>query len=111
MGVPDRSNRRVRQRRVAGHRRPADRLRALGGTFVGLTALGLIAARSLGRDNPRRALALLTAAFGLGQIVGPVLAGYGFDLTGSFYPPSLLAVAALLVGAALALLVARWSPA
>jgi predicted MFS family arabinose efflux permease len=75
----------------------------LGGTFMGLTALGLIAARNLVPDDPRRPLAIITAAFGLGQIVGPIVAGYGFDLTGSFYLPSLFAVAGLLVGAGLAL--------
>ena len=79
----------------------------LGGTFMGLTALGLIAARNLVPGNPRRPLAILTAAFGLGQIVGPIVAGYGFDLTGSFYLPSLLAVAGLLVGAGLALAIDR----
>jgi predicted MFS family arabinose efflux permease len=79
----------------------------LGGTFMGLTALGLIAARNLVPDDPRRPLAILTAAFGLGQIVGPIVAGYGFDLTGSFYLPSLLAVAGLLVGAWLALKIDR----
>jgi predicted MFS family arabinose efflux permease len=79
----------------------------LGGTFMGLTALGLIAARNLVPDNPRRSLAILTAAFGLGQIVGPIVAGYGFDLTGSFFLPSLLAVAGLLVGAGLALAIDR----
>jgi predicted MFS family arabinose efflux permease len=75
----------------------------LGGTFMGLTALGLIAARNLVPDDPRRPMAIVTAAFGLGQIVGPLVAGYGFDLTGSFLLPSLLAVAGLLVGAGLAL--------
>jgi Uncharacterised MFS-type transporter YbfB len=75
----------------------------LGGTFMGLTALGLIAARNLVADDPRRPMAIVTAAFGLGQIVGPLVAGYGFDLTGSFFLPSLLAVAGLLVGAGLAL--------
>ena len=79
----------------------------LGGTFMGLTALGLIAARNLVPGNPRRPLAILTAAFGLGQIVGPIVAGYGFDLTGSFYLPSLLAAAGLLVGAGLALAIYR----
>ena len=73
----------------------------LGGTFMGLTALGLVAARSLAPTDPRRWLAILTAAFGLGQIVGPIVAGYGFDLTGSFFLPSMVAVVALVVSAAL----------
>ena len=73
----------------------------LGGTFIGLTALGLIGARALTSGNQRRVLALMTGAFGTGQIVGPMLAGVLFDLTGSFTSPSLLAVAALLAAAAL----------
>lgn len=79
----------------------------LGGTFMGLTALGLIAARDLAPANPRRWVGILTAAFGLGQIVGPIVAGYGFDLTGSFFLPSMLAVAALLVSATLAMTMRR----
>jgi len=77
----------------------------LGGTFMGLTALGLIAARDLAPADARRWVGILTSAFGLGQIVGPIVAGYGYDLTGSFFLPSLLAVAALVVGAGLALAV------
>ena len=46
----------------------------------------------------------MTAAFGLGQIVGPAFAGLVHDTTGSFVLPSLTAVAALLLGALLALL-------
>lgn len=83
----------------------------LGGTFMGLTALGLIAARAFAPTDPRRWLAILTAAFGLGQIVGPIVAGYGFDLTGSFFLPSMLAVAALCVSAILALAIDRRRPA
>jgi predicted MFS family arabinose efflux permease len=71
----------------------------LGGTFMGLTSLGLAGARQLVPQNPQPVLAQMTAAFGLGQIVGPSLAGYLFDLTGGFGAPSLLAAAALLVAA------------
>ena len=79
----------------------------LGGTFMGLTALGLIAARELAPGNPRRWLALVTSAFGVGQIIGPIVAGYGFDLTGSFLLPSLLAALALFACAGLALAINR----
>ncbi len=79
----------------------------LGGTFMGITALGLIAARDLAKTEPHRWLAILTAAFGVGQIVGPVVAGFGFDLTGSFLLPSMMAVAALCVSAYLALALSR----
>jgi cyanate permease len=75
----------------------------LGGTFMGLTALGLIGARRLSASDPRSTLAIMTAAFGLGQIVGPAFAGLVHDVTGSFVLPSLVAVAALLLAAALAL--------
>ena len=73
----------------------------LGGTFMGLTALGLIHARQIARGDPRRTLAVMTAAFGSGQIIGPTSAGIVFDLTGSFVAPSLAAGAALAVAAIL----------
>ncbi len=75
----------------------------LGGTFVGITALGLDGARRLTRGDSRRVLALMTAAFGLGQIVGPAFAGILFDRTGSFVPSSLMAAAALVTAAVLAM--------
>ena len=74
----------------------------LGGTFVGLTAIGLIHVRHRSAGDPRRNLALMTAAWGLGQMVGPTLAGVLHDAFGSYLVPSLLAVAALAGAAALA---------
>jgi predicted MFS family arabinose efflux permease len=76
----------------------------LGGTFMGLTALGLMEGRRLAQGDPRRVLGAMTAVFGVGQIVGPAFAGAAFDRTGSFVLPSIAAAAALLVAAALALL-------
>jgi len=78
----------------------------LGGTFMGLTALGFAAARALAPDRQRRSFALMTAGFGAGQIAGPVVAGWLLDRTGSFAPPSLLAALALLIGAVIAVLTA-----
>jgi predicted MFS family arabinose efflux permease len=75
----------------------------LGGTFMGITALGLVGARRLSEGDPRRTLAIMTAAFGLGQIVGPAFAGAVYDVTGTFLVPSLTAVSTLLVGALLAI--------
>ena len=75
----------------------------LGGTFMGITALGLVGARRLSQGDPRRTLAVMTAAFGLGQIVGPAFAGAVYDATGSLLVPSLTAVSTLLVGALLAI--------
>lgn len=73
----------------------------LGGTFMGLTALGLMAARQLTQGDPQRALALMTAAFGTGQIIGPTFAGLLHDRLGSFLVPSLAAATALILAAAL----------
>lgn len=83
----------------------------LGGTFMGLTALGLIAARDLAPGHAGRWVGILTSAFGLGQIVGPPVAGFGYDVTGSFFMPSMLAAAALCVSASLALAISRLRPA
>lgn len=74
----------------------------LGGTFMGITALGLIGARKLSVGDPRHTLAMVTAAFGVGQIVGPAFAGVLHDLTGSFVLPSLVATMALVLSAVLA---------
>jgi predicted MFS family arabinose efflux permease len=79
----------------------------LGGTFMGLTALGLMAARERGHGDPRARIALVTAVFGAGQIIGPAFAGYAYDATGSLLIPTLAASAALLVAAALALAASR----
>ena len=73
----------------------------LGGTFVGLTAIGLIQARHLSAGDPRRNLALMTAAWGLGQMIGPTLTGLLHDSLGGYLVPSLLAAAALAAAAAL----------
>lgn len=75
----------------------------LGSTFMGITALGLIAARQMIEGDPRPILAMMTAAFGVGQIVGPFLAGFLSDQTGSFFSASLIATAALVMAAFLAL--------
>ena len=73
----------------------------LGGTFMAITALGLVGARSLSASDPRRVLALMSGAFGAGQIVGPTLGGALFDRTGSFTLPSLLAAGTLVLAALL----------
>lgn len=82
----------------------------VGGTFMGLTALGLVRARALVTGDPRRVLALMTAAFGLGQIVGPSFAGAVSDRLGSFTVPSVAAAVALLIAGALALKSRRLRP-
>ena len=75
----------------------------VGGTFMGLTALGLIAARDSGGGDPRGRIALMTASFSAGQILGPAFAGYAYDATGSLAMPSLVAMGALVLAAVLSL--------
>jgi predicted MFS family arabinose efflux permease len=82
----------------------------VGGTFVGLTALGLVSARQIsegGGGDPRSRIALMTASFGTGQIIGPVFAGYLYDLTGSLAVPYWCAAAALVIAAGLCRIITR----
>ncbi|MCZ6873678.1 MAG: YbfB/YjiJ family MFS transporter, partial [bacterium] len=60
----------------------------LGGTFMGITALGLIAARQIAASNQGRAIGWMTASFGLGQLLGPAIAGRLAQMTQGFEAPS-----------------------
>ncbi len=79
----------------------------LGGTFMGITALGFAAARAMAPAHQRRSFALITAGFGLGQIAGPSVAGFLLDRTSSFAAPSLIAAAAVAIAAVIAMQMAR----
>jgi predicted MFS family arabinose efflux permease len=73
----------------------------VGATFISNTALGMMAARALSSGDARRPVALMTVAFGVGQIAGPTFAGVLHDALGSFLVPSLIAAGGVIVGAAL----------
>lgn len=73
----------------------------LGGTFMAVTAVGLGLARRMSPGAPQKAQAIMSAAFGMGQIVGPLVAGVLREQTGSYLWPSLAAALALAVGAVL----------
>jgi predicted MFS family arabinose efflux permease len=75
----------------------------LGGTFMGITALGFMAARALSPEDTHRAFGRMTTSFSIGQMVGPTLAGFLSEQSGSFRAASLIATAALIAAAALAL--------
>ena len=52
-----------------------------------------------------RAIALMTAAFGCGQMAGPVVAGFLFDRSGDLFAASMLAGAAMVIAVGLTLVV------
>ncbi len=73
----------------------------LGATMMGITALGLLAAREVAGSNQDKAIGWMTASFGLGQLLGPAVAGHLAHMTRGFGAPSLLAALLLIAGIAL----------
>jgi MFS family permease len=72
-----------------------------GGTFLGIAALTLTLA---GRLVPHRAtvvIGVLTAAFGVGQVAGPTLAGLVAGRADTFTPALVAASAVVAIGGAL----------
>jgi predicted MFS family arabinose efflux permease len=69
----------------------------LGNTTMGITVMGLVGARRLATGAASRIIGLMTASFGLGQIIGPIFAGWVHDLTGTFLLPSIAAAIAVIV--------------
>ncbi|SDP16220.1 Predicted arabinose efflux permease, MFS family [Phyllobacterium sp. OV277] len=76
----------------------------LGLTFIVLTAAGFQAGRALLPQSPRRVMAVMTAAFGIGQIIGPLVGGYLATITGNFTTATLAAAVSLVIGAVFAYL-------
>lgn len=59
--------------------------------------------RSTDMGTQQRSFALMTAAFGVGQIAGPLAAGWLMDRTRGFVAASLIGAAALVLGATIAM--------
>lgn len=96
---------------LGGHAGPLIGGVLLGGTFVAITAIGLQVAREIAGAAPRRAMAVMTASFGIGQILGPIVAGFVADRTGGFTEASLVAAAALVAAALVVIRPSRARPA
>lgn len=71
---------------------------AFGGTFMGITAMVLSEGQSRINHDTKKATAVLTASFGVGQVLGPVLAGRLADLHNGFALPLFLATICILIG-------------
>lgn len=77
-----------------------------GGTFMGITTLTVGLAGRIAPANRAQVVGRVTAAFGLGQILGPIAAGAMADRAGDF-ESALIAAAAVVVLGALFLLIGR----
>src|SRR5262249_53113109 len=55
-----------------------------GVTFVGITALAVSLAAAIAPSNTARVIGLVTVAFGIGQIIGPLAAGWLAAVAGGF---------------------------
>ena len=73
----------------------------LGGTFGGVTALGLSAGRAVAPKHTAYAVSSMTVAFSLGQLLGPAVAGRMADAFGGFFWPSALCAVLLIISVAL----------
>ena len=71
---------------------------SFGGTFLGIVAMTLAEGNQRMRGQGRRAATFLTASFGVGQVLGPVLAGILADLQQGFALPLMLAAACVALG-------------
>ena len=98
--LPSRGSRRRRERAVADPRRRIAGRRPSRRHLLGPHVTGLAGARRLATGDPRRALSLLKASFGTGQIAGPSAAGLLHNYTGGFTVPWLLGAAASVAEAA-----------
>jgi MFS family permease len=72
-----------------------------GGTFMGITTLSMAEGRRLAPAAPGRIVGTLTAVYGVGQILGPILAGSISKRMGDPRPAVLLAAACVALGGAL----------
>ncbi|WP_431854679.1 YbfB/YjiJ family MFS transporter [Azospirillum sp.] len=71
-----------------------------GGTFVGIVSMAFMLGRQLSGGASAKVVGALTAAYGLGQILGPLPAGIAVERTGSFAAALMGASGVVALGAA-----------
>jgi len=69
-----------------------------GGTFMGIVALAMSTGRRLAPTSPGRMVGTLTGVYGVGQVLGPLLAGWLSQRLGDPRPAVLAAAAAVALG-------------
>lgn len=79
-----------------------------GGTFLGIVGMSLAFGRAINPAGAARIMGLLTAVFGIGQIIGPVLAAR-LAAQGGWGPALLMAAGTVLLGAPLLLAGHAWA--
>lgn len=70
-----------------------------GATFMGITTLAIGYAKDVYPLNNRKIIGLLTSFYGLGQMIGPVIAGFLISLQGSYDAALIGAALIVLLGA------------
>ena len=70
-----------------------------GGTFLGIVSMSLTYGRQISPGGTTTSV--LTVFFSIGQMIGPLIAGYLADRTGGFDIPVLMAASAALLGGSL----------
>ncbi|NTH48933.1 YbfB/YjiJ family MFS transporter [Agrobacterium rhizogenes] len=71
----------------------------VGATFMGTVTIAMPAARRVAAKVRFNMLAIMTAAYGIGQIIGPLVANSLYTRTGTFDLPLVLAALALMLAA------------
>lgn len=72
-----------------------------GGTFMGIVAMVLMYGGRLAGSRPTQLMGLLTACFGIAQIIGPAVGGWMAEQQGNFNLPLLIAGSVTITGAVL----------
>lgn len=75
----------------------------VGGTFMGTVTIAMLAAKAVSHTTKFNLIAIMTAAYGVGQILGPLLASALYTGSGSFTSSLMVAGCALVVSMAFTL--------
>ncbi|WP_334149187.1 YbfB/YjiJ family MFS transporter [Hyphomicrobium sp.] len=81
----------------------------VGGTFMGTVTIAMPAARRVAKSQRFNMLAIMTAAYGVGQIIGPLVATKLYGVTQSFDASLVVAGVALAIASALAMPIGKRS--